>query len=50
MHASKKLLALVALALLLVAATKPVHSADKDDGWIVLFNGKDLTGWKLRSE
>jgi len=37
-----------ALAVLLLAG--PLFSADKDDGWIVLFNGKDLAGWKLKSD
>jgi len=40
----KSLRALVvppALALLVLA--------DKDDGWMVLFNGQDLTGWKRKS-
>lgn len=48
MKALKTLIVLPALALLVLAA--PVSSADKDDGWIVLFNGKDLSGWKLRSD
>jgi len=36
------------LALLVLVG--PLFSADKEDGWIVLFNGKDLTGWKLKSD
>ena len=24
----------------------PVYGQDNNDGWISLFNGKDLTGWK----
>lgn len=42
------------LGLPLVAALVVIgglQSADtKDDGWIVLFNGKDLGGWKLRND
>jgi hypothetical protein len=37
--------AAVALAQLSPAADE--KKPDKDDGWIQLFNGKDLTGWKL---
>jgi hypothetical protein len=33
------------LAVLLVCVL-PALSQSKDDGWIQLFNGKDLTGWK----
>ncbi len=43
-----------ALAVLLLAALLlPVRADDKkkaDDGWIPLFNGKDLTGWKVYPE
>src|SRR5262245_66400978 len=48
MQSLKALIVLPALTLLVLAG--PLLSADKDDGWIVLFNGKDLTGWKLRSD
>lgn len=48
MKATRALIVLPALALLALAA--PATSADKDDGWIVLFNGKDLTGWKVRND
>lgn len=39
----------VPLALLLtLAAALPAGADDKkDDGWVQLFNGKDLTGWKI---
>jgi hypothetical protein len=36
------------LALFAIAGGLP--SADKADEWIMLFNGKDLSGWKLRQE
>jgi hypothetical protein len=37
----------MALAIILCGAgTIGVSSADDNDGWISLFNGKDLTGWK----
>jgi hypothetical protein len=48
MKATKALIVLPALAML--ALTVPAFSADKDGGWIGLFNGKDLAGWKLRSD
>jgi hypothetical protein len=41
---------LPALAVGLAVVAAPVgYAADdkKDDGWVQLFNGKDLTGWKL---
>ncbi|MDB5309282.1 MAG: hypothetical protein JWO38_3484 [Gemmataceae bacterium] len=44
-----RLLALVAGAGVVVASTTPAEDkkADaKDEGWVALFNGKDLTGWK----
>lgn len=40
----KHLLTLAAVALLAPAAT----TADKDDGGTPLFNGRDLTGWKVQ--
>ncbi|MBY0524598.1 MAG: DUF1080 domain-containing protein [Gemmataceae bacterium] len=43
----RKLVLPVAALLLFVGG---LQSADKDDGWIVLFNGKDTTGWKLKSD
>ncbi len=39
--------ALAALALLAVALPSPAADDKKDDGWVPLFNGKDLTGWKM---
>jgi hypothetical protein len=39
----KHLLTALALAVL-VPGTR---AADKDDGWTALFNGRDLTGWKV---
>jgi hypothetical protein len=47
MHALKVLMAALGLGLLVLAG--PLAAADKDDGWTVLFNGKDLTGWQLRA-
>src|SRR5262245_35680478 len=41
-------LVLPVVAALVVIGT--LQSADKDDGWINLFNGKDTSGWKLRNE
>lgn len=48
MKAARCLVALSALATFALAG--PLFSADSDTGWIVLLNGKDLTGWKLRSD
>ncbi len=31
----------------LCALPATTSAADKDDGWVQLFNGKDLTGWKI---
>src|SRR5262249_47263273 len=36
----------VALALLAPASADDKKADKKDEGWIQLFNGKDLTGWK----
>jgi len=44
---ARRLVLPVVAALVLVAG---LRSADKEGDWIVLFNGKDLTGWKLRSD
>src|SRR4029077_2896204 len=41
-------LGLVALSFIL-GGLQSAQSAD-DKGWINLFNGKDLTGWKIRNE
>ncbi|MGE5191472.1 MAG: DUF1080 domain-containing protein [Deltaproteobacteria bacterium] len=44
---TKSRLTVLVLAMILCAAgTIGVSSADDKDGWISLFNGKDLTGWK----
>jgi hypothetical protein len=40
----RRLFSLTAVALLVLAG--PAGTADKADGWVALFNGKDLTGWK----
>lgn len=38
----------VAAVIALSAPAAPVAAEDKkDEGWIALFNGKDLTGWKI---
>jgi hypothetical protein len=43
---SAYLLAWPALALgITVGTLPPAPAADKDEGWVQLFNGKDLTGW-----
>jgi 3-keto-disaccharide hydrolase len=34
------------LLVVLILSVLPALSQSKDDGWIQLFNGKDLTGWK----
>jgi len=36
-----------AFALLAVSVTFPLYADEKDEGWVQLFNGKDLTGWKI---
>jgi hypothetical protein len=43
-------LALPVLAALLAVAGSLQSADSKDDGWIVLFNGKDTSGWKLRND
>jgi len=40
------LLGLVTFGLALMAGTVPADDKATADGWQVLFNGKDLTGWK----
>jgi hypothetical protein len=42
--------AAVAAALLPIVSTAPAGAAEPADGWIRLFNGKDLTGWKHRDQ
>jgi len=40
--------ALLAVAALLASIAGPARAEDKKaDGWVQLFNGKDLTGWKV---
>jgi hypothetical protein len=41
-------LGLIALSFIL-GSLQSARSAD-DKGWVTLFNGKDLTGWKIRNE
>jgi hypothetical protein len=43
----RKLVLPVVAALVIVGG---LQSADKEGDWIVPFNGKDLTGWKLRND
>ncbi len=44
----KNTLALLALATLTFAAPPALPAADVEAGFVPLFNGQDLTGWKLR--
>jgi len=37
---------LAGLALVLATLPAPAFGADEKDGWMPLFNGKDLTGWQ----
>lgn len=42
---------MVLAVVLVVGAATGLRSADKDTaGWVELFNGKDTTGWRLRDE
>jgi len=41
--------AAAAVAALLVAVVPQVPAAQPDDGWVSLFNGKDLTGWGYKA-
>lgn len=43
----RKLMLPVVAAFVIVGS---LQSADKEGDWIVLFNGKDLSGWKLRND
>lgn len=45
----KKSLALLAGLALAVGLT-PAVSGQKEDGWVVLFNGTDLAGWKVKQD
>ena len=38
------------LACSLFLAPTAASGADKDDGWVQLFNGKDLSGWKIHDK
>ncbi len=40
-------LALLSLALLASLASMTALADDKNENWVPLFNGKDLTGWKI---
>jgi hypothetical protein len=42
--------AAAALAIGLILGQFPATAADKDEGWIPLFNGKDLTGWTTHAK
>jgi hypothetical protein len=42
-------LAATAVAALVVATIPQVPAAPPDDGWVSLFNGKDLTGWGYKA-
>jgi hypothetical protein len=39
----------ILLATLTLALAAPAFAADSEDGFVPLFNGQDLTGWKLRN-
>jgi hypothetical protein len=42
---------LLSVVILLVSLTAPLTAEEKSsDGWIALFNGKDLTGWKTHPD
>ena len=43
------LVALLALLLIAVAAVR-IHADDEDDGWISMFDGKSLDGWKINEK
>jgi len=50
LHSKLRIIAIAALALLLCGAGSQADSPGKDKGdkkWIELFNGKDLSGWKM---
>ena len=44
----RKLFVTVAAAMLLGAIGLPVSAADVEEGFVSLFNGRDLTGWVKR--
>jgi hypothetical protein len=39
----------VLMAAMVLAVSVPA-GADENEGWVSLFNGKDLSGWKLKPE
>ena len=41
------LIALCSLSTSLVAEDNALSKSEKNDGWILLFNGKDFTDWKI---
>ena len=47
---SALLLAAVVLNSAVSAADNSLSEAEKKDGWQLLFNGKDLTGWKCNND
>ena len=47
-HIRQTLLAALLLGAVLLAT--PATADDKADGWVSLFNGKDLSGWKIHPE
>lgn len=46
---SRNFLSAVIVLACLSCATRPTSAAE-NDGWITMFNGKDLTGWKANPE
>jgi len=44
-----KLITLTAIALTIAVPATTVFAADADEGWTSLFNGKDLTGWIVKT-
>ena len=43
----KKIVAAAFTLLAIVSISLPFVSAADDDGWVSLFNGKDLSGWTI---
>jgi hypothetical protein len=50
MNRTLTVLTCAALAAVLMSAPPPAAAADDDAGWVKLFNGKDLTGWKTHPD
>jgi hypothetical protein len=44
---TRLLLGSAGLLALVLLGNPSTHADDKDNGWVQLFNGKDLTGWKV---